>query len=344
MPIIRKVQMYLLLLFFSLSGVLPSQIVFAEQSQNGEISDTVLSNLYLVDSSLQKVGLSINDFTSLNRKDDQFYRDLKEYVNDVANQLTVDKEAMEEKEKAKNIANQWNYAFEMAKLNMGRDANATTLEKETAYMYLSHFVDIKTGVLEKVVPEYSNETYFSSWIVNDDRRTYDTYLRGVQRGELIYNTINTVKTLKDSADLLKDAVNIEELDLTASQTALRASHLIIQAGRGGVDLRNQVDTFKTLYNSSSNLRELIAALNKSLDLEKYDEYYRNSVVDLLFNAVSSVTIGVDSYVLSSLGVMPQGLFFMVAKDLIDKYRWISLIQYNGMRVSKRMLRYYGVDW
>jgi hypothetical protein len=35
---------------------------------------------------------------------------------------------------------------------------------------------------------------------------------------------------------------------------------------------------------------------------------------------------------------------MVSKDLIDKYRWISLIQYNGMRVSKRMLRYYGVDW
>ena len=112
-----------------MSGVLPSQIVFAEQLQNGKISDTVLSNLYLVDSSLQKVGLSINDFTSLNRKDDQFYRDLKEYVNDVANQLTGDKEAMEEQEKAKNMANQWNYAYEMAKLNMGRDANATTLEK-----------------------------------------------------------------------------------------------------------------------------------------------------------------------------------------------------------------------
>ncbi|VDY69804.1 Uncharacterised protein [Streptococcus sanguinis] len=35
MSIIRKVQMYLLLLFFSLNSVLPSQIVFAEQSQNG---------------------------------------------------------------------------------------------------------------------------------------------------------------------------------------------------------------------------------------------------------------------------------------------------------------------
>lgn len=35
MPIIRKIQVYLLLLSFSLSGVLPSQIVFAEQSQNG---------------------------------------------------------------------------------------------------------------------------------------------------------------------------------------------------------------------------------------------------------------------------------------------------------------------
>ncbi|RSI16576.1 hypothetical protein D8886_06940 [Streptococcus sanguinis] len=30
MPIIRKVQVYLLLLFFSLNSVLPSQIVFAE--------------------------------------------------------------------------------------------------------------------------------------------------------------------------------------------------------------------------------------------------------------------------------------------------------------------------
>ena len=160
----------------------------------------------------------------------------------------------------------------------------------------------------------------------------------------ISDTVLSNKTLKDSADLLKEAVNIEELDLTALQTALRVTHLKIHADRNKVDLSSQVDTFKALYNSSSNLRELIAALNKSPDLGKYDEYYRNSVVDLLFNAVSSVTIGVDSYVLSSLGVMPQGLFFMVAKDLIDKYRWISLIQYNGMRVSKRMLRYYGVDW
>ncbi|MBP2619901.1 hypothetical protein DHL47_00835 [Streptococcus panodentis] len=336
--------MYLLLLFFSLSSVLPSQIVFAEQSQNGEISDTVLSSLYLVDSSLQKVGLSINDFTSLNRKDDQFYRDLKEYVNDVENQLTIDKESMEEKEEAKNMANQWNYAFEMAKLNMGRDANATTLEKETAYMYLSHFVDIKTGVLEKVVPEYSNETYFSSWIVNDDRRTYDTYLRGVQRGELIYNTINTVKSLKDSADLLKEAVNLEELDLNALQTAARSYYLYRQAKNNIIDLKEEMSTFADLYNSSSNLRELITALKQSFKLEKYEDYHANNIKNLLLQAVSSVTIGVDSYVLSSLGVMSQELFFMVSKDLIDKYRWISLIQYNGMRVSKRMLRYYGVDW
>ncbi|KXT75620.1 hypothetical protein STRDD11_02743 [Streptococcus sp. DD11] len=61
-------------------------------------------------------------------------------------------------------------------------------------------------------------------------------------------------------------------------------------------------------------------------------------------SITLVITGVDSYVLSSLGVMPQELFFMVSKDLIDKYRWISQIQYNGMRVSKRMLRYHGVDW
>ena len=63
----------------------------------------------------------------------------------------------------------------------------------------------------------------------------------------ISDTVLSNKTLKDSADLLKEAVNIEELDLTALQTALRVTHLKIHADRNKVDLSSQVDYLSKPY-------------------------------------------------------------------------------------------------
>ncbi|MBP2622707.1 hypothetical protein [Streptococcus oricebi] len=245
------------------------------------------------------------------------------------------------------MVERWEYALDMAKLNMNRDSNAKNFEKEAAYMYLSHFVDIKSGILEKPVPEYSNDIYFSAWIVNDDRRTYDTYLKGIQQGEAIYNGINAIRTLNGlvkGTEKLIDIAKIEKLD---NVTALRASLLSSKLHESGKNLYKHAQTFKALYESCSSVEELISTFRKSTKLEDYDVTIRESlttdILDFLLNS-TAFSIGLGNTTISSLGVMSTNLFLKLSKDLIDKYRWIALVQYNDMRVSLRMMRFYGMEY
>ena len=96
--------------------------------------------------------------------------------------------------------NQFIHAKESAIINNKRDPNNKGLSREIIYMYLSHYVDIPPEFIGETCDANDEEPYYANWITNDDRDTYESFIRvinGVKEVEDFMNVLDLAKSAKD---------------------------------------------------------------------------------------------------------------------------------------------------
>ncbi|MBZ2066317.1 hypothetical protein K1I94_05350 [Streptococcus sanguinis] len=342
----RLTSIFMLSLLIVSNLVLPAR-VFAEEANANNTGKEILSSLFAIEESLNEKGLSLKQFAQLQQRGEGFYSKLAALAGEMSTkqpQLTEEqKKIVDEKlEKARKISDKWDYASQMAQQNMQRDGNARDINKETVYMYLSHYIDIKTGILDTVNPYISNDGYFSAWIVNDDRRAYDQYLSKALPVEQVATGVKMIKSIIDVKNLFKEpgkilSINNYTLQILYSLILLRSIPKDLQ----GLD--DNIKEFVTALNVSNDPKMTIGALEQSLELEGYDDVVKGAVKGMVVNVIALLA-GLKPSIVMDL--IESGIEFLgyASKDLYDKALWISLIQYNNMRVSKRIMRYYGFDF
>ncbi|MDO4667404.1 MAG: hypothetical protein Q4A90_06160 [Streptococcus sp.] len=339
-------SIFMLSLLIVSNLVFPAR-VFAEETKVNSAGKEILSSLFAVEESLNENGLSLKQFTQLKQKGEDFYSKLAALVEEMSSkqpQLSEEQKkiANEKLEKARKISDKWEYASQMAQQNMQRDNNAKDINKETIYMYLSHYIDIKAGILDTVNPDISNDGYFSAWIVNDDRQAYDQYLSKALPAEKVTTGVKMIMSVIEVNGISKKPEKIATINNSTLQILYSLASLD-SAGQSVSGAVDNIENFVTALNITDDPKTAMVALEQSLELEGYDALTEGTIKNLAINTVWML-VGIDSSIVTDLFKSEIKFLGYAAKDLYDKALWISLIQYNNLRVSKRILRCYGFDF
>lgn len=273
------------------------------------------------------------DFRGFEDKPGSFYEGTP---SDVGPGLLSDKEYQKVLDEAKKEADKWIYASKIAAINKNRDPNFTGLGYETVYMYLSHFVDIKTGILDRVNPYYSDNVYYSAWIVNDDRKTYDTFLNGIIQQSQADKYIEFLDKGELALTFLGKTFHIEEQMKSVYRLHKYSTYIAIATESQNVNWKRLVEAATPLYNQSRNFNEFLGKFRKYLENEDYSEQTKDYFIKLIVER----EFGNQLFTANGLSDYFHRAQLTFGRDMIDKFRWIALVQYNGMRVSQRMIRYY----
>ena len=164
----------------------------APQKDKYELASDVLAELFEINKLLSEVGLDLDMLSNLSNRDKQYYETMANRIIDTTSDPQLRLELIEimsdskikpnpdnskPSEESKTSSDRWVYATQMAIQNRKHDPTVTDLTKETMYMYMSHYIDIPTGIItEGIDKSISNDQYFSAWITRDDREVYDLSL------------------------------------------------------------------------------------------------------------------------------------------------------------------------
>ncbi len=185
----------------------------APQKDKYELASDVLAELFEINKLLSEVGLDLDMLSNLSNRDKKYYEAMANRVIETTSDPQLKLELIEiisdskinpnpdnskPSEEAKTSSDRWVYATQMAIQNRKHDPTVTDLTKETMYMYMSHYIDIPTGIItEGIDKSISNDQYFSAWITKDDREVYDRFISDIKISDKIYavsdailNTIN----------------------------------------------------------------------------------------------------------------------------------------------------------
>ncbi len=328
---------------------------YGDNLSDYEYSKAVIAEIMEINKILEPCDLTYEDLRSLPQKDAAFYEGLKQYLIEQSSQATTNGMAMFGEGEAtdwdavfdtsnggpvsaesQNDADMWGYAWEMAELNKSRDPNAQDIYNETKYMYMSHYIDIKTGPRYYVDPSISNDSYFSAWITNDDRNAYNTYLDGTNCSGVLLATSNTIVDLINAGNVLKNSqslLKIKELRVVL-ENLLKTTEMVTAAN----GIKDNYNTFVQILNEEDNPEDFVNHLKQTISLEGYDSLMTESLVSS-FCAIAIASGGGSLAIPLVLGVYSFSSY--VVKDFFDQVWWISLINSNGPRIAKRAMRYYG---
>ncbi len=341
-------------------------ISHAEEAYDGGNAAKIMAEIMDINAALSKFGLTLADFKKFAEKDQSFFEDLKQILIDspTAPEITFKdengasegeaqtfavpasvvawrdllkiKEDWEISDDSINDGNMWDYAHEMAVLNKERDPDAKDISAETRYMYMSHYIDIKTGPRYKVDKNISNESYFSAWIVNEDRAAYELYLGGTY----------FAKDLIDKADVFSYLVSMR-----ADVSGLLLNDLN-QARNISIDIANTFDIgfqtelqleslFKRLSYVGNDAKAFVNHVRDTLKPEDYGTLTRSAAVGIVCALVASAGV-LAAGVLLSAAISAMSFHSHVVKDYFDRIWWYGLIASNSMRVAGRYMRYFGM--
>lgn len=350
-----KKRVSLFLIFILLLTNIHIGVSHAEIYSDDEYTTLFMSKLYEINAELSKYGLTIDDLKTLPQKDNSFYEEMKEYATESTSPsaLTVntiffseiDKEnyndfsslAKSTNPSSLNASKRWNYAAKIAEINKKRDSNAKDIDTETVYMYMSHFIDIKTGMLEEVDTSISDDGYCSAWITDEDRKAYDTYLSGSKNGELIKQ--NAQLALK-FLSLCHDLKEFHSLD--AAETCLKqlqgVSSIFVDSYFTISDFTKAVAITKEATTS----KEAVKQMEKAFKEDYSDEYFAKKKTEFFSSLAIAFVCGGLQGVIISLGLSTISLSIDVYKDFFERAWWLALVRANNIRVSYRIMRQEGL--
>ena len=203
----------------------------APQKDKYELTSDILANIMDIDDLLSEYGLSFKMLTELPDRDLEYYEAfLNRVIETTSNpQLKVDliyatsspryyPTNNDEREplpgpsqKSKTSSDRWVYATQMAIQNKKNDPEVTDLTKETVYMYMSHYIDIPTGIIEKGIDKsISNDKYFSAWITREDRRVYDRFIHDMKLSDIVYGIADASCNIVEAYLIIKGILNLPE--------------------------------------------------------------------------------------------------------------------------------------
>lgn len=360
---------------FWISSVSASTSNAEEELTDAEYADAVIAEIMEINALLKPCGLTFSDLQELPVKSQAFYDGLKEILieEQTKNQATdnypslraagsntnIDWEKVfnpdddpEISEASKVSANMWGYAYDMAKLNLKRmrkeaglpeaEPSDHEIYEEAKNMYMSHYVDIKSGPEYQVVPSRSDDGYFAAWITDQDRQQYDIYLKNANMSAAILATSQIVTSIRSAARAWKDIKGLKTLKTLKSRVHLVRD--VVDIRDSGFAIKKNYPAIKTALQNNDDPKKFVEDLNKNLALEDYDKDLKNLVKG---TCVAIVIAYVDSSLdglLAPLKAFTVAFYSHVFKDFYDKARWTALIYSNNMRVGKRAQRYYKYEY
>ncbi len=351
----RRVVSILLCVTMLLSTSFVSVYADATENPEEELSDFeyakgVLAEVIEINRILEPTGLTLEDLRKLPKKDPAFWDEFKELLIAESNDKrgtssnAVDwyevfnpKGTYKMSEESKRDADMWGYAWEIAELNKRRDPNAKDIYQETKYMYLSHYVDIPTGPRYVVDPSMSEGRYLCAWITNDDRETYDTYLKFLGMADRIMGISKAAISILDAAALLKGGAALTKLKGARRGFSVYKEYVSFRQLKKG--LCENFDQFVEILRAADEPVAFVNRLRRTFKLEGYDQVHKDAIENT-FLAVCGLFYESESS-LDPLETNLCSFCLYTAKDFWDEIWFKGLIQYHGMRIPKRMWRYWG---
>lgn len=381
---IQRLSLYLVVFilaaspFFWISSVSASTSNTEEELSDAEYADAVIAEIMEINALLKPCGLTFSDLQELPVKSQAFYDGLKEILIEeqtknqamdnhpslraAGSNTNIDWEKVfnpdddpKISEASKVSASMWGYAYDIAKLNLKRmrkeaglpeaEPSDHEIYEEAKNMYMSHYVDIKSGPEYQVVPSRSDDGYFAAWITDKDRQQYDIYLKNANMTAAILATSQIVTSIHSAAGAWKDINGLQKLEIQKDKLLYASStlHAIIDSGdiaNANSTIKKNFPAIKNALHNNDDPKLFVEELNKTLALEDYDKDLKNLVKG---TCVAIVIAFVDSSLdglLAPLKAYTVAFYSHVFKDFYDKARWTTLIITNNMRVGKRVLRYY----
>lgn len=323
-----------------------------------EFVSDFISDIAYINSALEPLGITFNNFLNLAEKDSVFYNELDNYVDSLeiepieyeASILeNLSSEDGDNRANADLLGNRIGYASYIANENKKIDSNAKDLEIETVYMYLSHYIDVSDPSVVTPVDYNSHDGYFSAWITNDDRITYDIYM---SKGSAINISRNLRNVVSGVISIYRNNTNYQEIFNALKEQKKISRKLYSDL----IPVLDDIDTSKDLINSAFDLfnqsetaEDYIIALNNDLGLENYDINVSKMIKKAVTVGILTFLSGGASVVLSPMFASIAGdavgeltsISFNMYKDFYDYVNWLSLSLYRNMRVVNRMYRSWG---
>lgn len=345
-----------------------------EELTDAEYAEELLAEMMEINAILKPCGLSLTDLQEIPVKEPAFYEGLKELVMENKTNSAEDGYSIqssnsqqpgknwervfnpeadpEKSEESKISASMWGYAYEMATLNLQRvrkekglpptPPSDDELFEETKNMYMSHYVDLKSGPEYQVVKSRSDDGYFSSWITDLDRQQYEIYLKNAKLSAAILATSKVVAGVYSSVGSIKQLKGLTSLRQKKDIAKMAVADLDT-----GTTCKTIIDEFpdmKAALKSNNDPKKFVEDLNRTLALESYEPEIKNVILDSLIAICTVVADGTFGGLLSPIISMTRTFYSHVIKDFYDKARWIDLIYSNNMRVGKRVERYYKYEY
>jgi hypothetical protein len=241
------------------------------------------------------------------------------------------------------------YALDIAQVNMNRDPDAGSVEDETVYMFLSHYIDMQPGDVGTVPSVNSGNPKFSAWITYIDREVYDNYLN-----------VSGFFTIADN--MRAAAIGIVNLGTSTAVLGAAASALnttkgivrtIVEAINTGVTVYQEQDVGEAIVsiiegiNGDRDPEEIIEDVYDALDGADYGKATKDYIVSSGLSLVLSVGFGIASS--PAIGgpavraaILAVNLISMGYFEIYQSVAWLGMELSLSGRLPGRMLRYYGM--
>ena len=231
----------------------------------------------------------------------------------------------------------WDYAHEMALLNKKRDPDAKEISTETKYMYMSHYIDIRTGPRYGVDKNISNDSYFSAWIINNDGEAYELYLKGTHVARIAIYESDTFVGIADKV-VNGSAPSLEKLS-QVRKYIYKIAKLGNDVIQKALDLSSTFEKIKYFIEGDTP-EAFMNHIKYTLGKEGYSGIEIGSVSGIIFAFIGYIFLGNVVGLLFAVGSAIYNFHAHLFKDFFDKVWWYSLILTNSLRVSGRYMRYW----
>lgn len=227
------------------------------------------------------------------------------------------------------------YSQSKAALNNTRDANATTLEKETVYMFLSHYVD--TPGCTSFCLSYAETNLYADWITNSDRTAYNSFLTAVNLGGLANNLAQGAIA---AADLAPTSLSAIAKDLMSGNAGLVLKGLIQAAvpADAATQVASAADQILNRIDQNDSAEAII------------DDLISDMTVGWGDRDTASAVIGVTAFMLlptvaGAIGAIGSPIVSMAVYSYAGLYQRAAIVALHygtSGRVPGRMFRSWGM--
>ncbi len=311
---------------------------------------------------LDKFGISKEEVLSLPKREAAFYEYLNNYTNNILAQMpnTQNARSMSEDFAESMNGKRMAYAVECAKWSMPRrpdyrnmpkssDKYREAFNKEVAYMFMSHYIDVPNPFSGDNVAEHSEGQLLAKWITDYCRNDYDEYFKRGNNIEWLQNILKATAMAADSK------MSISALENAETNVAT----LLPSIAANGITAKDILTRYNIKHNRSilKAIAEIQALdetefINKMKILQDeleddlalwYDDLNGEEITSLVFATFGSVCAMISGGGVFAILLPFAGFYIDTYINLINRANWVAMRSYVRFRVGKRTYYYWGIS-